>query len=107
MKTSSCAKDALAYLYYVRRELGEGRLPPTQTVFFGSAYQIHLEFGGTQQIKIGDKPVEADRIQASLKGPSSDVNFEVYFLKDAARTPVLVKVPMSLGTFSMELVREP
>jgi hypothetical protein len=107
MKMSSCGKDALTYLYFVRRELSQGRLPPTQTVFFGSPYQIHLEFGGTLNITLGEKSVEADKILANLKGPSSDINFEVYFLKDQARTPVLVKVPLTLGTFSMELVREP
>jgi hypothetical protein len=106
LKMSSCGKDALTYLYFVRRELSQGRLPPTQTVFFGAPYQIHVEFGGTMSIKLGDKPVEADKILANLKGPSSDINFEVYFLKDQARTPVLVKVPLTLGTFSMELVRE-
>jgi hypothetical protein len=33
------------------------------------------------------------------------LNFEVYFLKDAARTLALVKVPLAVGTFSMELVK--
>jgi hypothetical protein len=107
MKMSSCGKDALTYLYFVRHELSQGRLPPTQTVFFGAPYQVHLEFGGTMNIKLSEKSIEADKILASLKGPSSDINFEVYFLKDQARTPVLVKVPLALGTFSMELVREP
>jgi hypothetical protein len=107
VKTSSCGKDALTYLYFVRRELSQGRLPPTQTVIFGAAYQIRLEFKGTQMIKLADNPVEADRLTAFVKGPSSDFSFEVFFLKDAARTPALVRVPFSLGTFSMELIREP
>jgi Protein of unknown function (DUF3108) len=105
IKISACAKDALAFLYFVRYELSQGRLPPSQPVYFGSAYQIRVEFGGTQNIKIGDSSVEADRLMASLKGPSSDVSFEVFFLKDTARTPALVRVPLPLGTFSMELVR--
>lgn len=105
IKTSTCAKDALAFLYFVRHELSQGRLPPSQPVYFGSAYQLRVEFRGTQTIKLGDSSVEADRLMASLKGPSSDINFEVFFLKDAARTPALVRVPLSLGTFSMELVR--
>lgn len=107
LKSSSCGKDALAFLYFVRHELAQGRMPPSQTVFFGSAYQVHLEYAGTQAIKLGDAPVDADRITASLKGPSSDLHFEVFFLKDATRTPALVRVPLSMGTFSMELVREP
>jgi len=105
MKTASCGKDALAFLYFVRRELSQGRLPAPQTVYFGAAYEIRLAFAGTQIIKLADKQVEADRVTASVKGAASEVGFEVFFLKDAARTPALVRVPLALGTFSMELVR--
>jgi uncharacterized protein DUF3108 len=105
LKSSSCGRDALAYLYFVRRELSQGRLPQTETVFFGAAYRLRLEFAGTQTIRLGDTRVEADRLNASVKGPTADLNFEIYFLKDAARTPALVRVPLALGTFAMELVR--
>jgi hypothetical protein len=105
MDTSSCAKDALTFLYFTRRELGQGRIPPPQTVYFGSPYEIRLEFGGTQKIQVADKPVDADRFNATARGPSSEINFEIFFLHDAARTPALVRVPLALGTFSMELVR--
>lgn len=105
IQTAVCGKDALSFLYFLRHELSQGRLPPSQPVYFGSAYQIRVEFAGTQTIKLGDNSVEADRLKASIKGPSSDLNFEVFFLKDAARTPALVRVPLSLGTFAMELVR--
>jgi len=102
---SSCARDALTFLYYVRRELSQGRIPQAQQVFFGSQYEIRLDFTGTQTIRIGDKPVEAERLNASARGPSSSISFEVFFLKDRARTPALVRVPLPLGTFSMELVQ--
>jgi hypothetical protein len=105
LQISSCGKDALTYLYYVRHELGQGRLPAPQTVYFGAPYQVRVEFAGTQTIHIGEKNVEADRLTASAKGPSSEISFEVFFLKDSARTPALVRVPLSLGTFSMELVK--
>jgi hypothetical protein len=105
MKTGVCGKDALAFLYYVRRELSQGRMPAPQTIYFGAAYEIRMAFAGTQSIKLGDKRVEADRVTASVKGPASEIGFEVFFLKDAARTPALVRVPLALGTFSMELVR--
>ena len=105
LKTSSCGKDALAFLYFVRRELSQGRIPPPQTVYFGAPYEVRLAFAGTQSIRLGDKQVEADRITASVKGTASDISFDIFFLKDAARTPALVRVPLSLGTFSMELVR--
>jgi hypothetical protein len=105
LSVSNCAKDALTYLYYVRNELSQGRLPATQTVYFGAPYEVRLEFAGTQSIRIGDSNVDADRLTASAKGPASEINFEIFFLKDAARTPALVRVPLALGTFSMELLR--
>lgn len=80
-------------------------MPPQQTLFFGAPYDIRIEFMGTQMIPLGETQVEADRVTASVKGPSSEINFEVFFLKDRARTPALVRVPLALGTFSMELVR--
>ena len=101
----SCARDALTFLYYARHELSQGRIPPPQTIFFGSQYEIRLEFAGTQSIRVADKSVEAERVTASVKGPASSVSFEVFFLKDRARTPALVRVPLPLGTFTMELVQ--
>jgi Protein of unknown function (DUF3108) len=107
LKLPTCGKDALTYLYFVRRELSQGRIPPPQTIFFGPSYEARVEFAGTQKIRVGDTQVDADRLTASVKGTSTDssISFEVFFLKDAARTPALVRVPLSLGTFSMELVK--
>jgi hypothetical protein len=48
LKASSCSHDALAFVYFVRRELSQGRIPAPQTVFFGAAYEIRIEFAGTQ-----------------------------------------------------------
>lgn len=106
LKTSRCGKDALAFLYFVRHELSQGRLPPTETVFFGAPYEIRLQFGGTETLKVGDKFLEADRLKASLKGSASENTFEIFFSKDAARTPLLVRVPLAIGTLSMELIQE-
>ena len=105
MNMSTCGKDALAFLYYVRHELSQGRIPPQQTVYFGAPYDIRIEFMGTQKIPLGEAQVEADRVMASIKGPASEISVEVFFLKDRTRTPALVRVPLSLGMFSMELVR--
>jgi hypothetical protein len=46
-----------------------------------------------------------DHVLVSIKGPKSDATAEIFFARDAARTPLLVKVPLSLGTVSVELVR--
>jgi hypothetical protein len=101
----TCAKDAVTYVQYIRRELSQGRLPPSQAVLFGAEYRVSVQFVGTQTITVSEKRMEADRLNVTLKGPSTDLTFEAYFAKDAVRTPVMIRVPMALATFSMELVR--
>ena len=103
LSTPSCAKDALTYLFFVRKELSEGRLPQEQTVYFGAPYKVKLDFSGTQQIPVGDKNVEADKLLATIHGEGASIQFEIYFLKDAARTLAMVRVPLSMGTFAMTL----
>jgi hypothetical protein len=102
-----CAKDALSYLDDLRRALSEGRLPPHQTVYFGAAYQVSVQFTGSQPVNVGDVRMEADRLIVTIKGDKTDVNAEIFFSKDAARKPVLVRVPTALAVFSMELSRPP
>ncbi len=101
--TSSCPMDALAYLFFVSQELSQGRLPADQTVYFGAPYRVELKFVGDQEIPIGGKNVDADKLHATVTGESAGVQFDLFFLKDAARTLALVRLPLSLGTFSMVL----
>jgi hypothetical protein len=54
---------------------------------------------------VGDQRTDADRIQISAKGKASDTAFEIFFALDAARTPLLIRLPLAMGTFSMELAR--
>ncbi|MGA2183185.1 MAG: DUF3108 domain-containing protein [Bryobacteraceae bacterium] len=101
----ACAKDALTWLSFLRNELAQGRLPQQQPVFFGAAYDIRVDFRGTETVKVGDASQQADRVNISLRGPASELSFTVFFARDAARTPVLFRVPLALGTFSMELAK--
>ena len=103
--TPSCPRDAMAFLYFARRELGQGRVPPAQQVFFGSAYSVRMDYTGAQTITVGDKPSVTDHLVVNVKGPKSSFSFEMFFARDAARTPLLIRVPLSVGTFSLELVR--
>lgn len=105
ISTSSCAKDPLTFVQYLRHELSNGRLPPPQTVIFGASYQVRLEFAGTQTLRMAGRTFETDHLTATVKGPSSDISLDLYFARDSTRTPVLVKLPLSLATFSMELTR--
>jgi hypothetical protein len=40
-----------------------------------------------------------------VKGPKAEFIVEVYYARDAARTPLLIKIPQTAGTLSLELVR--
>lgn len=102
---SSCARDALAFLQFTRKELAQGRLAPQQPVVLGAAYNIRLEVLGTASVKMLGQPVQADRIRATIKGPASNLAVEIFFAKDEGRTPVLAKIPLALGTFTVELTR--
>jgi hypothetical protein len=100
----ACARDALNFVFFARRELAEGRLPARQVVLLGSPYQVQLEYAGVQNVSVNDVRRETDHVLVSSKGPASGFNFEVFFSRDAARTPVVVRVPFGAGVFSMELV---
>ncbi len=105
LSISGCARDALTYLYFLRHELAQGRVPSSQTVYYGAAYTVKVEYGGAQQIRVNDYKVEADRMKVSFKGPASEMSFEMFITHDPARTPVMIRAPFALGTFSMELVK--
>jgi hypothetical protein len=100
-----CAHDALAFVYFGRRELGQGRVPPEQKVFFGSGYSAHMEYTGPQNIMSGGKPAVTDQVVITVKGPQSNFNFSVFYARDAARTPVEIRIPLPVGTLTVELVR--
>jgi len=98
-----CARDALSFLQFVRNQLAGGRLAPQQPVVLGGAYNVRLETSGTESVKSLDKTVQADRIQATIKGAASSFTVQILFARDAARTPVLIRIPLALGTFTAEL----
>jgi hypothetical protein len=103
---NDCAHDGLDYVFYARRELGQGHgVPKQQDVPFGALYSARMEFAGVQEVTVGGKRRQADHINVYLRGPASDNKLEIFFDRDPARTPLIVKVPLPVGTLSMELVR--
>jgi hypothetical protein len=102
---STCARDAVAFAYYTRVELGQGRVPAPQQVYFGSAYSVSIAYTGAESITSGGKTVMVDRVHASVKGPKADFQCDMFFARDAARTPLSIRIPLPLGVFSLDLVR--
>jgi hypothetical protein len=105
ISTPQCPKDALTFLFFLRKELAQGRLPVVQKIFYGAPYQASVVYKGTQKLHVGEENGDVDRLEATIKGPASEVTFEVFFARDTARTPIMVRVPLAMGKFTMELVR--
>jgi hypothetical protein len=102
---ATCARDAVAFVYYARVELGQGRVPAPLEVYFGSAYAVRLEYTGAENVTLGGKSVVTDRMHAVVKGPKADFQCDLFLARDAARTPLSIRIPLPLGVFSLDLVR--
>jgi hypothetical protein len=101
-----CVKDALTFLLYTREEMGQGRVPPAQQILYGGLYRISLTYAGAPMITINRKQVQTDELVGAVKSQSGEFKFEVYFARDPARSPLVVKAPFAMGTFSMELISD-
>jgi hypothetical protein len=105
LSTPACAKDALTFLQFLRRELAAGRLPAQQKVYYGGEYGVGVKFAGTQKVTIAGEATDAEKITATIKGAASDFTADVFFAKDSVRTPLMVQVPVKAGKLTLELVR--
>ena len=101
--SGDCAHDALAFLQFARQELAQGRVAANQTVYLGGKYDVQLTYTGTESIKQEKGMVETDKVRVSVHGVKADTTFEIYFARDEVRTPLLARLPLALGTFTVEL----
>ena len=100
---SSCARDGLTFLYFLREQLAAGRIPPPDSIYFGTQYQIGVKYLETGDIEVDGELRPSDRIQVDLSGPKSQLDFEIFFGKDEARTPLLIRIPLETGAFWLRL----
>ena len=105
MRTTACARDALTFLQFMRRELAAGRLPQAQPVYYGAGYQTRVQYTGTTRVVSGGEAVEADKLTAHVKGPASEFSVDMWFARDETRTPVKVQIPVTVGKFTVEFTR--
>lgn len=105
VRINACAKDALTFIQFLRRELAAGRLPQAQPVYYGSGYQTRLQFIGTQRVRSGSEYVDADKLTAFIKGPASEFTVDLFFARDASRTPISITIPVAIGKFTVEFER--
>ncbi len=100
-----CPYDGLTFLYHLRRELGQGRIPPNDTILASGPYRVSMVYAGEKTLNRDKQKVVADQVNCAIMGPKSEVHLEILFARDAARTPLEVRCPFALGTFSLELIR--
>ena len=98
-----CARDALAFLYFLRTELAAGRIPPTDTVFFGAAYRVRLEHAQARWLTWDGERQLTDEIRVSVRGPGSEHELSAFFARDESRTPLLFRMQFDAETFTMRL----
>ena len=105
MRITACARDALTFMQFMRRELAAGRLPQAQPVYYGAGYQTRVQYTGTTKIVSGGQAVDADKLTATVKGPASEFTLDMWFARDEARTPVQAQIPVAVGKFTVEFSR--
>ena len=98
-----CVHDALSFLFFTRRELLSGRIPAPQTILFGGRYEVKLTPLGQEKVRSGGRSFDSDKYGCHIQGPTSSVDLDIYFARDSVRTPVLARIPLALGAFSVEL----
>ncbi len=101
--SGDCAHDAMAFLQFARQELAQGRLATNQAVYLGGKYDVQLTYTGTESIKQEKGMVETDKVRVSIHGAKADTTFEILFARDEVRTPLMARLPLALGTFTVEL----
>ena len=102
----NCAHDGLDFVFFARRELALGHgVPPQQDVLFGASYSVRMAFAGVQDITVAGKRYQADHLILYLRGPASDSQLDMFLERTPARTPLVIKAPLPVGTLSMELER--
>lgn len=101
---ADCARDALATMYSLRRDLAAGRIPPPEEIYFGAAYRLQLEYKQTRWLAWNAERRLADEIGIDVRGPDSHHVFSAFFGRDAERTPLLFVVELEDGPFTIKLV---
>ena len=101
---NGCTRDALVFLYHLRRDLASGRIPPATEVFFGAGYRVAMEYAQTRWLAWNGERRLSDEITLEVRGPASKHAFAIHFGRDAARTPLLFRVEFEGEQFTMRLV---
>lgn len=98
-----CARDPLAYLYYYRVQAAAGKKPAGDSLFLTGPLQLRVQAAAKESIKINHVERQAERYQISYPMEEGSGMIELWLDGSPRQTPVAVRVPLPLATFSAEL----
>jgi hypothetical protein len=100
---AKCSRDPLALLYYYRAQAGVGKSASSETLFLGAPLSLKIEAKGKEQIKIKQTQRRGDHYIIMYPSASGDRSLELWLSDSPAQTPIAVRLPLPLATFSAEL----
>lgn len=98
-----CARDPLAYLYYYRAQSAAGKHPSQDSLFLTGPLALTITAKGKEQVKINRIARQADRYQIAYPSETGPGTLELWLDGSARQTPVAIRLPLPLATFSAEL----
>ena len=103
LPAGKCARDPLAYLYYYRSQAAAGKKPTGDTLFLTGALQLGIEAKSKEQIKINRIERQAERYRITYPAGEESGLIELWLDGTSRQTPVAIRLPLPLATFSAEL----
>ena len=92
-------------IFFTRGGTRPGARPAAQQILFGGLYRDHVDYAGrAHDYRLG-KQVQSDEVICTVRGTSSESQSKCTSPATPPALRSLVKVPLAMGKFSMELVR--
>ena len=98
-----CAREPLVFLYIIRSQLIEGKLPASGVVHLAADYDVRIEAAGTERVTFRGQSRDAEKYSVTYSSPNREKTFTVWFSTDSARLPLQVRIPFPIGELSAVL----
>jgi hypothetical protein len=103
VSAAKCSRDPLALLYYYRAQAAAGKKASSETLFLGAPLSLRIEAKGKEQIKIKQTERRGEHYKVAYPSAAGERSLELWLSDSPAQTPIAVRLPLPLATFSAEL----
>lgn len=101
--SGKCPRDPLTYLYYYRAQAAAGKRPTTETLFLNGALPLRIESNRRESVKVNRIERQGERYRITFPSAAGEGNVEIWLDGATRQTPIAVRLPLPLATFSAEL----